>query len=56
MKARLLFSILGSAIFAASCAQSDAGITTSVKTQLAAEGSLALPHARAGAPPELCLN
>lgn len=38
MKSRLLFSIvaiLTSAMFAISCAQSDVGITTSVKTQLA---------------------
>jgi hyperosmotically inducible protein len=37
MKVRLLFSILGSALFIVGCAQSDVGITTSVKTQLAAD-------------------
>ena len=37
MKTRLLFGILGSALFVVGCAQSDAGITTSVKTQLAVD-------------------
>lgn len=37
MRSRLLFSIVGCAIFAIGCAQSDAGITTSVKSQLAAD-------------------
>jgi hyperosmotically inducible periplasmic protein len=37
MKFRLLLSILGTALFIVGCAQSDVGITTSVKAQLAAD-------------------
>jgi hyperosmotically inducible protein len=37
MKVRSLLGILGPAILVAACSQSDAGITTSVKTQLAAD-------------------
>jgi hyperosmotically inducible protein len=37
MNARLLLGIIGSAVLAISCAQSDPGITTSVKTRLAAD-------------------
>lgn len=37
MESRLLLSIYGVALFAAACAQSDIGITTSVKSQLAAD-------------------
>lgn len=37
MRTRLLFGIASSAAFAIACAQSDAGITTSVKSQLAAD-------------------
>jgi hyperosmotically inducible periplasmic protein len=37
MRSRLLFSIVGCAMLAIGCAQSDAGITTSVKSQLAAD-------------------
>jgi hyperosmotically inducible protein len=37
MKFRSLISILGPLVFVAACAQSDPGITTSVKTQLAAD-------------------
>jgi hyperosmotically inducible periplasmic protein len=37
MNARILLGIIGSAVLAISCAQSDPGITTSVKTQLAAD-------------------
>ena len=37
MKVRLLFGMLGSVLFVVGCAQSDVGITTSVKTQLAAD-------------------
>jgi hyperosmotically inducible protein len=37
MKTRLLFSIVGSAMLTLGCSQSDPGITTSVKTRLAAD-------------------
>jgi hyperosmotically inducible protein len=37
MRFQWLFSIVGAAVVAIGCAQSDAGITTSVKTQLAAD-------------------
>ena len=37
MKSRLLCSVCGFALLAAACAQSDAGITTSVKSRLAAD-------------------
>jgi hyperosmotically inducible protein len=37
MKCRSLLGILGSVIFVVGCAQSDSGITTSVKTQLVAD-------------------
>jgi hyperosmotically inducible periplasmic protein len=37
MKSRWLFSIVGSSILAIGCSQSDAGITTSVKSRLAAD-------------------
>ena len=37
MRLPLLFGIVGSALLAISCAQSDAGITTSVKSQLVAD-------------------
>ena len=37
MNVRLLLGIMASAVLAISCAQSDPGITTSVKTQLAAD-------------------
>jgi hyperosmotically inducible protein len=37
MRFGLLFSIVGAAVIAVGCAQSDSGITTSVKTQLAAD-------------------
>ena len=37
MKARSLFGIVGPLIFAVGCAQSDAGITTSVKSKLSAD-------------------
>ena len=37
MRSRLLFGIVGAAMLAVGCAQSDAGITTSVKSRLAAD-------------------
>ena len=37
MRLRLLVGIVGAAMLTVACAQSDAGITTSVKTQLAAD-------------------
>lgn len=37
MKSRLLQSIFGAALLAVACAQTDAGVTTSIKTQLAAD-------------------
>lgn len=37
MRSRLLFGIVGAAMMAVGCAQSDAGITTSVKSRLAAD-------------------